>query len=247
MTTATVGAKGGVKPRVGLVGAGRVKNPAAAGKATTPLLNQKTAALGGQGKSAAVLARGTTSVASLAAAKPEGEVKAEDEREVPVECGQVVLIESSSEAPHEAPEEHHHENVEVPASDVGSRESVPTSPLLEGEEVHYSEGSVREDNVTPPPPVSGSDNEHEHESEHPGEEEYGASQLSEEQQAELLKDDVPALPEPSEKEVTEAAAHPGADEHLEKVVPPYQPSVLPTGEQVDEEKLEKVEGMTDDA
>ena len=230
-----------MKPRVGLVGAGRVKNPAAAGKATTPVLNQKTA--GGQVKSAAVLARGTVSVA---AAKPEGVVKAEDEREVPVECGQVVLIESSSEAPHGAPEEPHHGNVELPVSDVGSHESVPTSPLLESEEVHYSEGIVREDNVTPPP-VSGSDNEHEHESEHPGEEEDGVSQLSEEQQAELLKDDVPAVPEPSEKEVTEAAAHPGAEEHLEKVIPPYQPSVLPTGEQVDEEKLEKIEGIIDDA
>ena len=241
-----------MKPRVGLVGAGRVKNPAAAGKAITPVLNQKTAAHGGQGKSAAAFARGTASVAIVATAKPEGEVKAEDEREVPVECGQVVLIEVSSEAPHDAPEEHPHGNVDVPASDIGSHESVPTSPLLEGEVVHYSEGSVREDNVTPPP-VSGSDNEHEHEheheheSEHPGEEEYGASQLSEEKQAELLKDDVPALPEPPEKEVAEAAAHPGAEEHLEKVVPPYHPSGLPTGEQVDEEELEKIERMTDDA
>ena len=238
-----------MKPRVGLVGAGRVKDPAAAGKATTSVLNQKTATLRGQGKAATVLARGTASVASVAAEKPEMEVKVEDEREVPVECGQVVSIEVSSEAPDEEPEEHHHEHVEMPASDVGSHESVPTSPFLEDEEVHYSDGSVREDNVTSPPPVSISDHEHEHEHEHEhsGQEEDGALQLSEKQQVELLEDDVPTLPGPSEEEVAEATAHPGADEHLEKVVPPYQPPVLPTGEQVDEEKLEKIYRMTDDA
>jgi len=209
------------------------------------VVNQKAGALGRKGKAAAVV-----STASVATAKPEGEVKAEDEREVLVECGEVVPIEVSSEAPHDAPEEHHHGDVEVPVGDVGSHEdggSVPTSPegLLEGEEVQYADGSVHEDNVTSPPPVSGSDHEHEHE--RPFEEEYGTWQPSEEQEVELLKDDVPALPEPSDQEMAEAVAHPGAEEHLEKVAPRYQPSVLPTGEQVDEEKQEKIDGIPDDA
>lgn len=233
-----------MRPRVGLAGAGRVKDPGAAGKATTVVMNRKAGALGGKGKATAVVAGGTRSVTSVEAAKPEGEVKAEDVGELSVECDQVVLIEVSSEAPQDASEEHYHGHVEVPTSDVGSHEdvgSVATSPLLEGEEVQYAEGSVREDNVASPPPVSGSDHEYEHEHEYTGENEEGASQLSEEQQVELLKDDVPALLEPSEQEVIEAAAHPGAEEHLEKVVPTYQPSVLPTGEQVDEEKREKLE------
>lgn len=231
-----------MRPRVGLAGAGRVKDPGAAGKATIAVMNRKAGALGGKGKAAAVVAGGTRSVTSVEAAKPEGEVKAEDEGELPVGCDQVVLIEVS--------EEHYHGHVEVPTSDVGSHEdvgSLPTSPLLEGEEVQYAEGSVREDNVASPPPVSGSDHEYEHDHDHEytGENEEGASQLSEEQQAELLKDDAPALLEPSEKEVIEATAHPGAEEHLEKVVPPYQPSVLPTGEQVDEETRETREKLED--
>jgi hypothetical protein len=233
-----------VKPRVGLAGAGRVKNPAAVGKAST-VVNQKAGALG---KAAAVIAGGTRSAAGVDVAKPEGEVKAEDEREVPVECDQIVPINVSSEAPDDASEEYRHGCLEVPARDVGSHEdggSVPTSPLLEGE-VLETEGSVREDNVTSPPPVSGSDHEHDHDHEYPGDEACGTPQLSEEQEAELLQDDVRALPEPSEQEVAEASAHSGAEEYLEKVVPPYQPSVLPTGEQVDEEKQEGIERIPDD-
>jgi hypothetical protein len=234
-----------VKPRVGLAGAGRVKDPAAAGKATA-----KAGALGGKGKAAVVVSGGTATVAGVEGVKSGGEVKTEDEREVAVERGQVISIEVSPEEPHDASQDHHEGHMEVPMNDVSSHEdgeSVLASPILEGEEIHYAEGSVREDNVTSPPPVSSSDHGHEPEPEHPGEEEHGSPQLSEDQQAELLKDDVSDLPEPSENEVAEAAAHPGAEEHLEKVVPPYQPSVLPTGEQVDEEKWKRVERIPDDA
>jgi len=250
--TGTAGAKGGVKPRVGLAGAGRAKDPAAAGKATAAVVKQKSA-LGGKGKTAAVVAGGMANVAAVTAAEPEGEVKAEDEREMPVEGGQIVSTDVSSEKPHDTSEEHHEEHheehVEMPASDLGSHEdegSVPTSPLLEDKEIHHAEEGVLEDNVTSPL-VSGSEHEHDHEHEHPGETEHGSPQLGEEQQAESVRDDVPALLAPSEKEVAEAAAHPGTEDHLEKVVPPYQPSVLPTGEQVDEEKREQMERIPDDA
>lgn len=240
-----------MKPRVGLVGAGRVKDPAAVGKATISTATQKAGAPGGKGKATAVVTKGTAAVAGVAPvaaeeAKPERVIKAEDEGEVPVQGGQVVVSEVSSEEPHEAPEEHYEAYVEVLASDVGSHEegrSVPASPPIESEEQHYAEGSVREDEVTSPPPVCGSDHEHEHEHEQPGDEEHESLQLSEEQQAELLEDDVPALPEPSEQEVAEATANPGAEEHLEKVVPPHQPPVLPTG---DEEKCVEVEGILED-
>jgi len=240
-----------VKPRVGLAGAGRVKDPSGAGKATTTATaTQKASTLGGKGKAAAVATGGTAAVSGTAAtavaeeAKPEQEVKAEDEREVLVEGGQGISIEVSSEELQDAPEEHHEEYAEVPLSDVGSHEegrSAPASPPIEEQELHYVEGSIHEDEVSPPP-VSGSDHEHEHQ----GEEEHGSPQLSEEQREELLKDDVPALPTPSENEIVEAAAHPGAEEHLEKVMPPYQPSILPTGEQVDEEKREVVEAIAND-
>lgn len=233
-----------MKPRVGLVGAGRVKDSAAAGRATSAAATQKAGAPGGKGKAAAVIAGGRAPVATEGA-KLEGEVKAEDKREVLVEGGQGISVEVSSEDPQHVPEEHHEEHLEVLVSDIGSHDeggSVPTSPRIEGEEIDYAEGSVREGEASPPPPVSGSEHEHEH----PDEEEHGSPQLSQEQQEELLKD-VPALPEPSKKEVAEAAAHPGAEEHLEKVVPPYQPSILPTDEQVDEEERENVEGIPNDA
>jgi hypothetical protein len=268
------GARGGVRPRVGLVGAGagRVKDPAAAGKATTAATTQKAAgAPGAKGKATATLAAGdtgavavTSEVAAAAAAeevKPaEVEVKPEDETEALVESSQAVVVEVSSEEPHDtlAVEEPHEERVEVLVDDVGAQHeeggsSMPASPPIEGEEMQYAEGNVREDEVISPPPASGSElepepeHEHEHEAGRPGEEEYEFLQLSEEQREELFKDDVPGSPEPSEAEIAEAAAHPGAEEHLEKVVPPYQPSVLPTGEQINEDKREVEVEVPDDA
>lgn len=237
--------------------AGRVKDPATAGKATTAAATQKGSALGGKGNAAVIAAGSTAAVGNIVSteeAKPEQ--GAEDEREVPVEGDQVISIEVSSEELHDASEEHHEEDVEL--SGVGSHEeggSASADPRIEGEEMHYLEGSAREDEANYPPPVSGSDHEHEHEHEHEyeheyehsAEEEHGSPQLSEEQREELLKDHVVTPPKLSENEIAEAAAHAGVEEHLEKVVPPYQPSVLPTGEQIDEEKRGEVEGLPDDA
>ena len=264
-----------MKPRVGLAGAGRVKDPAAAGRAAIAAATQKAGAPRDKGKAVAVA--GVAAAAAAEGTKPEVEVKPEVQSEAPVEAGRVVVsIEVSPEEAHDAFKEHHEEHAEVPTSDVGSHDeggSVHASPPIESEEMHYAEGSVREDDVISLPPQSGSEHEyehehehndeqeqeqehgheheheheHEHKHEHPGEEEHRPPQISKEQQEELLTDDVPALPEPSETEVAESAAHASAEEHLEKVVPPFQPSVLPTGEQVDEEMQEIVEEIPTDA
>ena len=239
------------------MGAGRVKDPAVAGKPTTAAATQKAGALGAKGKTIAVAtvskAAVEDTVATITAeeAKPEQGVKAEDGIEVSLEGDQVILIEVSSEELHDAPE-HHEEDAEVPVSDVGSHEedgSTLASPPIEGEEMHYVEGSVLEDEVSDPPLVSSLDHEDEHEDEqgHSGEEEHGSPQLSEGLREEILMDDAIVLPKLSEIETAEAATHSGVEEHLQKVVPPYQPSVLPTGEQVDEEKRVVVEGGPDDA
>jgi hypothetical protein len=230
--------RGGVKPRVGLAGAGRVKDPATAGRATAAFATQKAGTLKGKGKAAAVVVGGAPVAGAALAiaadeAKPEAAARREDERMVLVDDTQAISIEISQEELHDEPEEHHEEHVGVFVSDVGSHEeggSIPAGSPIE-----------REEEVISPPPGSGSEHEHEHEYQHPIEEEHGSPQLSEEQQEELLKDDMPALPEPSKKEVADAAIHPGASEHLEKVVSPYHPPSLPPGEQVDEEKWENVE------